>query len=100
MAGARAFGAAVERIDGLCLLAPVRLNVVCFTLETDPTAERLAALAADLAEEAFVTPTRYAGRPALRAAFSNWRTTEADVRRTAEALAQAVRKLTADQGRA
>ncbi|RKT19988.1 glutamate/tyrosine decarboxylase-like PLP-dependent enzyme [Streptomyces sp. 1114.5] len=95
VAGARAFGAAVERIDGLCLLAPVRLNVVCFTLETDPTPELLTALAAELAEEAFVTPTRYAGRPALRAAFSNWRTTEADVRRASEALAQAVRKLTA-----
>ncbi|MFJ8623752.1 pyridoxal phosphate-dependent decarboxylase family protein [Kitasatospora sp. NPDC093550] len=97
IAGARALGAAVERIDGLRLLAPVRLNVVCFTLDTDPTAERLAALTAELAEDAFVTPTRYADRPALRAAFSNWRTTEADVRRTAEALARAVRKLTGDQ---
>ncbi|GAB7184505.1 Glutamate/tyrosine decarboxylase/PLP-dependent protein [Kitasatospora sp. Ki12] len=93
IAGARALGEAVERIDGLRLLAPVRLNVVCFTLAADPTAERLAALAAGLAEEAFVTPTHYAGLPALRAAFSNWRTTEADVRRTAAALAQAVRNL-------
>ncbi|MEU9046348.1 MULTISPECIES: pyridoxal-dependent decarboxylase [unclassified Kitasatospora] len=97
VAGARALGEAVERIDGLRLLAPVRLNVVCFTLATDPTPERLAALAAELADDAFVTPTRYADRPALRAAFSNWRTTEADVRRTAEALGQVVRKLTADR---
>ncbi|MQS16889.1 aspartate aminotransferase family protein [Streptomyces kaniharaensis] len=88
--GARALGEAVEGIEGLRLLAPVRLNVVCFTLTTDPTAERLAALAAELAGEAFVTPTRYAGVPALRAAFSSWRTTESDVRRTATALAQAV----------
>ncbi|MBV6698990.1 aspartate aminotransferase family protein [Kitasatospora aureofaciens] len=93
VAGARALGEAVTGIEGLRLLAPVRLNVVCFTLATDPTAERLAALAAELAGEAFVTPTRYAGVPALRAAFSNWRTTEADVRRTAAALAQAVEKL-------
>ncbi|MFE6051854.1 pyridoxal phosphate-dependent decarboxylase family protein [Kitasatospora sp. NPDC056446] len=92
VAGARALGEAVGRIDGLRLLAPVRLNVVCFTLATDPTPERLAALAAELADEAFVTPTRYAGLPALRAAFSNWRTTGEDVRRTAEALAEAVRK--------
>ncbi|MFH9348021.1 pyridoxal phosphate-dependent decarboxylase family protein [Kitasatospora sp. NPDC017646] len=91
--GARALGEAIGAIDGLHLLAPVRLNVVCFTLSEDRTAERIAALAAELADEAFLTPTRYAGRPALRAAFSNWRTTEADVRRTAEALAGAVRKL-------
>ncbi|MFI8454861.1 pyridoxal phosphate-dependent decarboxylase family protein [Kitasatospora sp. NPDC085464] len=92
VAGARALGEAVERIDGLRLLAPVRLNVVCFTLATDPTPERLADLAAEVAGEAFLTPTRYADRPALRAAFSNWRTTEADVRQTAEALARAVGK--------
>lgn len=93
VAGARALGQAVTAIEGLRLLAPVRLNVVCFTLTTDPTAAQLSELAADLAGEAFVTPTRYAGQPALRAAFSNWRTTEADVRRTAAALARAVEKL-------
>ncbi|MEV7026737.1 pyridoxal-dependent decarboxylase [Kitasatospora sp. NPDC093558] len=92
VAGARALGEAVAGTDGLRLLAPVRLNVVCFTLADDPTAERLAELAAEVAGEAFFTPTRYAGVPALRAAFSNWRTTEADVRRTAEALARAVAK--------
>ncbi|MER5640096.1 pyridoxal-dependent decarboxylase [Kitasatospora sp. NPDC002227] len=93
VAGARALGEAVTAIEGLRLLAPVRLNVVCFTLAADPTPERLAALAAELAPEAFLTPTRYAGQPALRAAFSNWRTTEADVRRTAAALERAVRRL-------
>ncbi|KJS54017.1 amino acid decarboxylase [Streptomyces rubellomurinus subsp. indigoferus] len=91
--GARALGAAVAATDGLRLLAPVRLNVACFTLAADPTPERLAALATELSGDAFLTPTRYAGLPALRAAFSNWRTTEADVRRTADALAAAVRKL-------
>ncbi|MFE2178897.1 pyridoxal phosphate-dependent decarboxylase family protein [Kitasatospora sp. NPDC059462] len=91
--GARALGEAVAATPGLRLLAPVRLNVVCFTLTEDPTAERLAALAAAVADEAFLTPTHYAGVPALRAAFSNWRTTDADVRRTAAALATAVRGL-------
>lgn len=86
IACARALGRAVETIPGLRLLAPVRLNVVCFTLAGDPTAERLADLAADLKDEAFLTPTTYAGVPALRAAFSNWRTTEADVHRLTEAL--------------
>ncbi|MEU4823519.1 pyridoxal-dependent decarboxylase [Actinomadura sp. NPDC023710] len=83
---ARALGQAIKTIPGLRLLAPVRLNVVCFTLAADPTAERLADLAAELAKEAFLTPTTYAGVPALRAAFSNWRTTRTDVDRITEAL--------------
>ncbi|MGI5328853.1 pyridoxal phosphate-dependent decarboxylase family protein [Actinomadura nitritigenes] len=86
IACARALGQAINTIPGLRLLAPVRLNVVCFTLAEEPTAERLADLAAELAEEAFLTPTTYAGVPALRAAFSNWRTTKTDVDRIAEAL--------------
>jgi glutamate/tyrosine decarboxylase-like PLP-dependent enzyme len=88
VACARALGQAVETIPELRLLAPVRLNVVCFTLAENPTAERLSDLAAELRQEAFLTPTTYAGVPALRAAFSNWRTTETDVRRVAEALRQ------------
>jgi glutamate/tyrosine decarboxylase-like PLP-dependent enzyme len=83
---ARALGQAIKTIPGLRLLAPVRLNVVCFTLAADPTAERLADLAAELAKEVFLTPTTYAGVPALRAAFSNWRTTRTDVDRITEAL--------------
>jgi glutamate/tyrosine decarboxylase-like PLP-dependent enzyme len=91
VACARALGEAVDAHPGLRLLAPVRLNVVCFTLAEDPTAARLAALAEELASEAFLTPTVHAGVPALRAAFSNWRTTDADVRRVAAALRTAVR---------
>ncbi|MFE0381372.1 pyridoxal phosphate-dependent decarboxylase family protein [Streptomyces inhibens] len=98
VACARTLGAAVEGVEGLCLLAPVRLNVVCFTLTESPTAERLAALADGLAAEAFLTPTVHAGRPALRAAFSNWRTTQADTRRIAAALERAVRELPRPRG--
>nr|WP_202487940.1 pyridoxal-dependent decarboxylase [Streptomyces sp. SID8354] len=93
---ARTLGEAVAALDGLELLAPVRLNVVCFTLAHSPTAERLAALADALATEVFLTPTVYAGRPALRAAFSNWRTTPDDVRRIVSSLTTAVRKLPAE----
>lgn len=87
---ARALGDAVEAAPGLRLLAPVRLNIVCFTLAADPDAGRLAALADRLADEVFLTPTVHEGVPALRASFSNWRTTEADVRRVAAALRAAV----------
>ncbi|MFF4394147.1 pyridoxal phosphate-dependent decarboxylase family protein [Streptomyces sp. NPDC001480] len=86
---ARRLGAAVDALPGLRLLAPVRLNVVCFTLADDPTPERVDALARAVADsgEAFLTPTVYGGVPGLRAAFSNWRTTDADTRRVVDVLA-------------
>ncbi|MFF4607526.1 pyridoxal phosphate-dependent decarboxylase family protein [Streptomyces sp. NPDC001339] len=86
VACARLLGDAIDGIPGLRLLAPVRLNVVCFTLADDPTPERLAALTDQIAGEVFLTPTVYDGVPALRAAFSNWRTTESDTRRVIAAL--------------
>ncbi|QJS08527.1 aspartate aminotransferase family protein [Streptomyces argyrophyllae] len=88
---ARRLGAGVDALPGLELLAPVRLNVVCFTLATDPSAKRVAALARAVAAsgEAYVTPTVYGGMPGLRAAFTNWRTTEADTDRVLAVLAAA-----------
>ncbi|MFF8726789.1 pyridoxal phosphate-dependent decarboxylase family protein [Streptomyces sp. NPDC015171] len=88
---ARRLGAGVDALPGLRLLAPVRLNVVCFTLAADPTEERVAELARAVAAsgEAYVTPTVYGGVPGLRAAFSNWRTTEADTERVLKVLATA-----------
>ncbi|MFD9003554.1 pyridoxal phosphate-dependent decarboxylase family protein [Streptomyces sp. NPDC059582] len=85
---ARRLGEGVDRTPTLRLLAPVRLNVVCLTLADDPTQERVDALAAAVAAsgETFLTPTVYGGVPALRAAFSNWRTTEEDTRRVLRAL--------------
>ncbi|MFP3989847.1 pyridoxal-dependent decarboxylase [Streptomyces sp. E11-3] len=90
LACAQSLAEAIDTIPQLRLLAPARLNVVCFTLADDPTPARLAALTAALADRAFLTPTVYAGDPALRAAFSNWRTTEDDVRTVIEALRKAV----------
>jgi glutamate/tyrosine decarboxylase-like PLP-dependent enzyme len=88
---ARGLGERIARRPGLTLLAPVRLNVVCFTLADDPTQERVDALAHAVAAtgETFLTPTVYGGTPALRAAFSNWRTSEADVERVFGALTSA-----------
>ncbi|MFD4869340.1 pyridoxal phosphate-dependent decarboxylase family protein [Streptomyces sp. NPDC058412] len=93
IACARALGAALDEDPAFTLLAPVRLNVVCFTLADTPTTARLTALREAAAAEVFVTPTVYGGTPALRAAFSNWRTTQADVRRAAEALGAAAREI-------
>ncbi|NEB03590.1 pyridoxal-dependent decarboxylase [Streptomyces sp. SID13726] len=88
---ARELGDRIEDTEGLRLSAPVRLNVVCFTLDRDPAQDRVDALARAVAEsgETFLTPTVFGGVPALRAGFSNWRTTRADVERVADAIASA-----------
>ncbi|MFJ9705110.1 pyridoxal phosphate-dependent decarboxylase family protein [Streptomyces sp. NPDC101234] len=88
---ARRLGSGIDALPALRLLAPVRLNVVCFTLAEQPTQDRVGALARAVAAsgETFLTPTVYAGVPALRAAFSNWRTTEDDTRRVLDVLTAA-----------
>lgn len=89
---ARRLGDRVANTAHLRLLAPVRLNVVCFTFAGDAPPEDLrervsaAARAVAASGEAFLTPTVHAGVPALRAAFSNWRTSEADTDRVFEAV--------------
>lgn len=67
-------GALVEASASFRLLAPVRLNVVCFTLaEADPSTAAVKQLLDRLRNsgEAFLTPTRYADTAGIRAAFSN-----------------------------
>jgi glutamate/tyrosine decarboxylase-like PLP-dependent enzyme len=91
IACARLLGAQLAAVDEVRLLAPVRLNVVCFTLADRPTTQRIEAVAHAIAESgrSFVTPTVYGGIPALRAAFSNWRTTATDVKIVVEAVREA-----------
>lgn len=74
------------------LLAPTRLNVVCFTLADEATEARVQdyVLAVRDRGDVFVSPTVYAGTWGLRAAFSNWRTAEADVERAFESLVAAL----------
>jgi glutamate/tyrosine decarboxylase-like PLP-dependent enzyme len=70
------------------LLAPVYLNVVCFTLNRTPTMEIVQAFLARLRDDGrvFMTPTVYKGEPAIRAAFSNWLTEMTDVEIVWQAL--------------
>ncbi|MFZ5971407.1 MAG: pyridoxal phosphate-dependent decarboxylase family protein [Bacteroidota bacterium] len=73
------------------LRAPVRMNVVCFTLkEADRTSENIKRFLERVRDDGrvFFTPTVYKGTPAVRAAFSNWLTQEADVKITIEVLKQ------------
>lgn len=63
------------------LLSPVRLNVVCFTLNGRPGMDAIKAYLNRLQADGrvFMTPTQYKGVPAIRAAISNWQTTQADM---------------------
>ena len=93
IANAASFAAWIERTPGLELLAPARLNIVCFryapagttTAEADQMNEQaVAALQAD--GRAFVTGTRWDDQAAIRAAFDHWGTGEDDVTKLEEAI--------------
>lgn len=76
---AQDLGNYIENSRDFELLAPVRLNTVCFTLKESPDnvpgfLERL-----NSAGKVFMTPTVYGGRTGIRAALVNWRTTREDV---------------------
>lgn len=71
------------------LLAPVRMNVVCFTLRQENlTREMISAFLDNIRDDGrtFFTPTVYKGAPAIRAAISNWLTEEKDIAIAFDAL--------------
>lgn len=63
------------------LLAPVRMNVVCFTLHGDASQDRIEQYLIRLRNDGrvFLTATELGGIPAIRAAISNWRTQADDI---------------------
>lgn len=85
---AKLLGERVNDAKGYELLAPVNFNIVCFTLADEPTKERILELREFLVagNAAYLSPTSYAGKPALRAAFCNWRTEERHVEEIARVL--------------
>lgn len=78
---ARRLGDFVQQHPDLELLAPVRLNTVCFTLAGDQGQEDVGSFLAKLNQSGvvFMTPTTYQGRKGIRAALVNWRTSDQDV---------------------
>jgi glutamate/tyrosine decarboxylase-like PLP-dependent enzyme len=90
---AQRLGRRIEAEPELELLAPVKLNIVCFRhrppgLDEEALDEHNLALGQDVLEDArvFFGTTRYEGKVAFRPAIVNWRTTERDVDLIAEAV--------------
>jgi glutamate/tyrosine decarboxylase-like PLP-dependent enzyme len=78
----------LDRSPDFDLLKAPNLNVVIFRPEQGDAAGCLRRLNA--AGEVFMTPGQWQGRAGIRAAFSNWRTADADVERVCRALARAL----------
>ena len=84
-------GAQIQGAREFHLLAPVRLNGVCFALADgagcvpmEGVRRYLRGLQAD--GGVYLTPTVYAGVPAVRASLTNWRITQKDVEQAWEAM--------------
>jgi glutamate/tyrosine decarboxylase-like PLP-dependent enzyme len=78
---ARLFGQFIESQKNLELLAPIRLNNVCFTLTGEENQEKVPTFLTHLnnSGKVFLTPTVYNGKKGIRASFVNWRTNELDI---------------------
>ncbi len=75
------FDAFIRENESFELLAPTRLNNVCFTLAGDQNQEKVYLFLAKLNDsgKVFMTPTMYMGRKGIRASFVNYRTSESDI---------------------
>jgi len=74
------FGQLLENDDDFELLAPVRLNTVCFTLKNQDSEQVLQFLdQLNKTQKVFLTPTFYDGKQAIRSALVNWRTEKTDI---------------------
>ncbi|OMQ10968.1 pyridoxal-dependent decarboxylase [[Flexibacter] sp. ATCC 35103] len=82
------FANALIENDNFELLAPIRLNNVCFTLKGNQNQEKVSAFLTHLNDKGkvFMTPTVYQNKKGIRASFVNWRTTENDIKIIIEEL--------------
>lgn len=92
IACARALGELLAADPRFVMLAPVRMNIVCFAPQGESGEADIKNFLQRLLDsgDAFLTPTVLHGRWAIRAAFSNWRTEMHDVARIFAALQNAL----------
>ena len=88
-------GEQIAATPGFHLLAPPRLNGLCFTLLHNGAPADAATIQQYLhtlqaGGEVFLTPTTYKGTAAVRVSITNWRTTSADLERAWAAMLAAI----------
>ncbi|MFP7658202.1 pyridoxal phosphate-dependent decarboxylase family protein [Chryseobacterium proteolyticum] len=78
---AKQLGHFIDSSSDFKLLAPVRLNTVCFTLKNEADQDKVNEFLEKLNStgKVFMTPTFYNQHKGIRAAFVNWRTNENDI---------------------
>lgn len=88
------FASWVDSTSAMELMAPAPLNIVCFRYAPEGLSDaaiddlnRRAVTAIQADGRAFVTPTTWAGKAAIRAAFDNWATMPRDVEILQETVA-------------
>ena len=89
-------GKQIESSEHFRLLAPVRMNVVCFTFQTLASMNEVRHFLYAVRDDGrvFFTPTVYRNTPAIRAAMSNWQTSLSDIETGFEALCEVYQKMT------
>lgn len=92
---AQQLGAFIRESDPFALLAPVRLNTVCFTLKNESNPLKIQAFLDMLNArgKVFMTPTVFNNKKGIRAALVNWRTTEKDVQIVQEEMSKAFEQI-------
>ena len=78
---AKYFGLFIATSIAFKLLAPVRLNNVCFTLRREEDQDKVSTFLTTLNDtgKVFMTATVYNGKKGIRASFVNWRTSKEDI---------------------
>ncbi|MEP2273984.1 MAG: pyridoxal-dependent decarboxylase [Reichenbachiella sp.] len=91
---AQKLGSFIENSKDFELLAPVRLNTVCFTLKDVRDKAEVENFLSRLNDtgKVFMTPTIFNGRSGIRAALVNWRTTDEDVSLVQDLMQTAINK--------
>ncbi len=91
---AQQLGQGIQQSLHFELLSPVYLDIVCFTLRGADSAQRDHLLDLLIQDgKVLLTPTVLAGKPAIRAAFVNWSTTEQDISLILESLERCAAQL-------
>lgn len=92
---AKQLGHWLENSNDFKLLAPVRLNTVCFSLKDDEKQDEVGKFleALNNTGKVFMTPTFYNGKKGIRAAFVNWMSTEKDIQLIFDTMNEVVKEI-------